>query len=76
MKMANCTIQNNETGEIIDLGDCETEYECNVKALEYVNKKERQERACKKAEQWAKDVFDYAHRIGETQRRFKKTGKV
>jgi len=74
--MGNCTIKNKETGEIIDLGWCETKFECSVKALDYVNKKERQERACKKAEKWCKDVFDYAKSIGETQRRFKQTGKV
>ncbi len=38
--MANCVLKNNETGEIIDLGDCQDEFECSMRALEYLNRKE------------------------------------
>ena len=39
---------------------------------DYLNKKAKQERASRKADQWCKDVMDYAHNVGELQRRFKR----
>jgi len=39
----NCQLKNRETGQVIDLGECRDEYECSLRALEYVNRQARKE---------------------------------